>query len=312
MENKRRLVLNSIYHSNQINNNHPANIYSNSRNINTQKSYFSQNNINKPHNLTSNYTVDIHKTKIINNNNNNCRINYNSNKRVNPIKDFNTDTRSNYSVQSNSSSNTIRSMLDNINKNQKNTDEISLNSKNYSDSINSSKISQGGYNASKYMSTNYNSYNDNNKKNFNIQNQKQMNNMTKEKIENANLNEEILLPPFELSFDSLNIMKPIKVKGQQNSCLIINEGPILIDLEEFNSKGGNRQGTVKFSQLRIIYNDNKINKDKKISTLFKLHPSSLIELEDCDIVFQNNKKGQTTLGPPSSVWMQMEINLLHL
>jgi len=302
MDNKRRLVQSSIYHSNQINNNHPVNIYSNSRNINIQKSYFSQNNINKPHNLTSNYTGDIHKTKTINNNNNNnYRINYNSNKRVSQIKDFNTDTRSNYSIQSNSSSNTIRSMLDNININQKSIDEISLKSKNYSDSINSSKISQGGYNTTKYMSTNYNSYNDYNKKNFcvpNIQNQKQMNSITKEKIEKAKLNEEILLPPFELGFDSLNITKPIKIKGQQNSCLIINEGPILIDLEEFNCSGGNRQGTVKFSQLRIIYNDNKINKDKKISTLFKLHPSSLIELEDCDIVFQNNKKGQTTLGPP--------------
>ena len=302
MENRRRIIQNSIYHSNQINNTHRVNNYSNSRNLNRQNSYFNPNNINKPHNLTSNYTVDIHKTKQTNNNNNNnCRLNYNSTKRINQIKDMNTDTKSNYSVQSNSSSNTIKSMLDNININQKNSDDISLKSKNYSDSVNSSKISQDGYSTSKYKSTNYNSYNDNNKKIFcvpNIQNQKQMNNIIKEKIEKAKLNEEIILPPFELSFESLNITKPIKIKGQQNSCLIINEGPILIDLEEFNNAGRNIQGTAKISQLRIIYNDNKINKDKKITTLFKLHPSSLIELEDCDIVFQNKKNGQTTLGPP--------------
>ena len=42
--------------------------------------------------------------------------------------------------------------------------------------------------------------------------------------------------------------------------------------------------------MRIVYNDSKVNKDKKITTLFKLHPSTYLELEDCDIGFQTFSK----------------------
>ena len=52
----------------------------------------------------------------------------------------------------------------------------------------------------------------------------------------------------------------------------------------------NSNNFIKFSQLRIVYNDSKVNKDKKITTLFKLHPSTFLELEDCDIGFQTPSK----------------------
>ena len=55
---------------------------------------------------------------------------------------------------------------------------------------------------------------------------------------------------------------------------------------------------VKFSQIQIIYNDSKSNKEKKITALFKIHPSSFLELEDCDIVFQSNKNEHISSAPP--------------
>ena len=55
--------------------------------------------------------------------------------------------------------------------------------------------------------------------------------MIKEKIEKSKINEEIILPPVQISLNSLNIIKPIKIKGQENSSIYINEGPIEIDFE---------------------------------------------------------------------------------
>jgi hypothetical protein len=150
----------------------------------------------------------------------------------------------------------------------------------------------------KYMSTNYSlSHDIQNNLNKELPNQNksisdpQINLAIKQKIENAKLNEEILLPPYEITLESLTINKPIKIKGQQNSCLLINDGPILIDLENYHKNMKNSSNNfIKFSQLRIVYNDSKINKDKKITTLFKLHPSTFLELEDCDIGFQTLSK----------------------
>jgi len=116
----------------------------------------------------------------------------------------------------------------------------------------------------------------------------------KQKIENSKINEEIILPSSEINIENLTITKPVKIKGQSNSCLYINEGHILIDFESFNKINNNNNinnnsnnDIVKFCQMQVIYNDNKVNKEKKITNLFKIHPSSFLVLEDCDIVFQN-------------------------
>ena len=224
----------------------------------------------------------------------------------------NNDAKSSYSIKSNSSSNTIRSMLDSIQN--KNSGELSFQKMNHIkvplEKLNSSGITQDGKSTSKYLSTN-NSFNNNelkkkysyeiNLENHTIHNIK-IEQAIKQKIEKANVNEEILLPPHDLCLNSLNITKPIRIKGQQNSCLIINDGPILIDLEEFNNNTGinilnnnsNNNNIIKFSQLRIIYKDNKKIKENQIASLFKLHPNSFLQLEDCDIVFQNKKNKPIT------------------
>ena len=45
--------------------------------------------------------------------------------------------------------------------------------------------------------------------------------------------EEILLPPIEINLNSLNILRPVKIKGQANSILHINEGEIVINFVEW-------------------------------------------------------------------------------
>ena len=332
MENVKLNFQKTSYNTNNIKTHHKNNnnsYMSNSYNINPPKINI---NVNKPVSLKSAFKTDNRLESSINfhHNNNNQYNTYNKNNSINNehssqikkyyssniinnnnnlINDMNQDTKSNYSMQSNSSSSTIKSMVNLINMNGKYTDEFSfqeIKCRNYPlESMNSSKLSQEGNHPSKYMSTNYSLSHDIQYKvpkeynnNININKNKEINNMQinlfiKQKIENARINEEILLPPYEISFESLTINKPIKIKGQQNSCLFIHNGPILIDLEEFN-KNNNRKNNnnyfIKFSQLKIIYNDSKVNKDKKITTLFKLHPSTSLELEDCDIGFQSNKK----------------------
>ena len=308
MHNQRRVIQTSSGFPKYSNNNCVLNHNLNSNNINYRNTCLNQNSIKKSRNsrntlISNNHTAGLnHPLNSYNNNNNyyyqtyNNKLNYYHNKSLNSISEVNNDQKSSYSGHSNSSSNTIKSMLNTINKNIKNKDDISfveIKCRKYPlESTNSSS------NESKYMSTNYYSINNNvNKKKANaintknqIINTKEMNNAFKQKIENAAFREEVLLPPYELNFNSLNITKPIRLKGQQNSCISINEGPILIDLEAFNNNMIRRYNNttseiVKFSQLKIIYNDKQINREKKITTLFKLHPSSYLELEDCDIVF---------------------------
>ena len=108
----------------------------------------------------------------------------------------------------------------------------------------------------------------------------------KNKIENAQWNEEILLPDKKLKMNILIITKPIKIKGQIGSCIEITEGPILINIAE-NAEND----SVKISQLRIIFNDNDLfnersSQNKSTSILFKLYQGSLLELEDCDVIHQ--------------------------
>ena len=321
MEKKKNILQNSLSNQNHSKNlHHNINIY-NSNQSNAQQINIIKNNINsnKILSLRSNFITDnrvnyalkSHNSNEINftYNNNQEKIHeniakkYYSNNSNKSIKDMNQDTKSNYSAQSNSSSQSIKSMLNLINTGGKSSDEFSfreIKCRKYPyESMNSSKLSQEGNYPSKYMSTNYSLSRDiQNTKHKDLPNQNkalsdpQINLIIKQKIENAKINEEILLPPFEIFLDSLVINKPIKIKGQQNSCIFVNDGPILIDLENYHKDGkkNNSNNFIKFSQLRIVYNDSKVNKDKKITTLFKLHPSTFLELEDCDIGFQTFSK----------------------
>ena len=228
-----------------------------------------------------NYVYNNNKEKI----HENIAKKYYSNK---SLEEMNKDTKSNYSAQSNNSSQTIKSMVDLINTSGKSLDGFSfkeIKCRKYPiDSLNSSKMSQDA----KYVSTNYSiNHKELITQNTQFINDPHMNLVIKQKIENAKLNEEIILPNSEINLESLTINKPITIKGQQNSCLFINGGPILIDLENYNKNmKNNPKNFIKFSQMRILYDDSKVNKDKKITILFKLHPSTFLELEDCDIGFQ--------------------------
>ena len=122
----------------------------------------------------------------------------------------------------------------------------------------------------------------------------------KDRIQNASLNEEIILPNKKITMNFLVISKPITLKGQIGSELEITEGPIMIRISE-NSEND----SVKISQLKISFNDsdlyktNKNNKTKSITNLFKLFPGSLLALEDCDIIYQN-RYNQSNKPPTNS------------
>ena len=316
MDNKKNILQNASSSTNSIKNNHPNHSVYNSNQTNIQYINSAKNDINqnKLLSLKSNFKADNRMYPTLKSNNSNeinyihnnkekiheniAKKYYSNNYRNKSLQDINQETKSNYSAQSNSSSKTIKSMVNLINTSGKSADEFSfqeIKCRKYPlESLNSSKISQDG----KYMSTNYSLSHDmqysihkdisNQKKGVN---DPQTNLAIKQKIENAKLNEEILLPPYEISLESLTINKPITIKGQQNSCLFINDGPILIDLENYHKDVKNNSNNfIKFCQLRIVYNDSKVNKDKKITTLFKLHPSTFLELEDCDISFQTPSK----------------------
>ena len=289
MEDKKNIIQNSSSNQNYIKNQVTSN--SNQRIINysnSLKNNINQNNlqIKSTNSDKINYVYNNNKEKI----HENIAKKYYSNK---SLEEMNKDTKSNYSAQSNNSSKTIKSMIDLINTSGKSVDGFSFHEikcrKYPLETLNSSKISQDP----KYVSTNYSLSHKEIQIQNNIKNNNDphMNLVIKQKIENAKLNEEILLPNCEINLESLTINKPITIKGQQNSCLFINGGPILIDLENYNKDmKNNSKNFIKFSQLRILYNDSKVNKDKKITILFKLHPSTFLELEDCDIGFQNITK----------------------
>ena len=177
MEKKKNILQNSISnqnHSKNIHNN--INIY-NSNQSNAQQINIIKNNINsnKILSLRSNFITDnrvnyalkSHNSNEINftYNNNQEKIHeniakkYYSNNSNKSIKDMNQDTKSNYSAQSNSSSQSIKSMLNLINAGGKSSDEFSFREikcrKYPNESMNSSKLSQEGNYPSKYMSTNY-------------------------------------------------------------------------------------------------------------------------------------------------------------
>ena len=125
--------------------------------------------------------------------------------------------------------------------------------------------------------------------NFEEGNNKKISYYYKYKIEHAQLNEEIFLPDITLSFNSLTITKPIKIKGQIGSCIEINQSSIYIYINNRNED----IDAVKISQVKIILNDNENNIEKKTSNLFVLYQGSILNLEDCDIVYLD--KGNSML-----------------
>ena len=68
------------------------------------------------------------------------------------------------------------------------------------------------------------------------------------------------------------------IKGQPGTVLEITEGPIIIKINDSSNKG-----TVKFSELNIIFNGMNMQKKQINSYLFKLFPGTIVEIEDCDI-----------------------------
>ena len=287
---------NSANYSNHYNN-YPININTNSMNINNHNSIKNQQYYIKPQSLKNTFTIDNRISKF-------NKQNYNLNLSNNTLNSINNASNGNMDNQSSISNRTIKSMVNKIQISNKEISFKDLKNKKYIlDAPNDSKSSYEGNINFKCSSTN-SSFNSNifNHKTKHLYDQgtkfqikrgdnKQLNLMIKEKIENAKINEEIQLPPVEIVLESLKITKPIKIKGQINSCLYINDGSISVDFESNNINNNN---FVKFSQIQIIYNDNKINKEKKITTLFKIHQNSFLELEDCDIVFQNVKASSSS------------------
>ena len=229
-------------------------------------------------------------------------------------KIINYDIKSNYSNSSSSSNNinnisnsSIKSMINMIKGKEKEKEKEKLKGVkiNNNNKNNTNKSYNNIINDSKCIIKNYSHVNNNYKNN------KQYSLLFKQKIEKAKFEEEIILPPEEIELETLVITNPIKIKGQVDSVLYIKNGPILIDFT--NLKDNKNKNFVKFSQLRIIYTDNELNKEKKITTLFKIYPSSYLELEDCDIVFQSKKNEIIAPGlPKNSNRDKKSVAFLHL
>ena len=173
LENRKIILQNSSSNINSIKNHHQNHIVYNSHQINNNitSTLKNDNNQNKQNSLKNNLKGDNrlfpplrphNSNEIIYSNINKDKIHeniakkyYNNNNNIKALKDMNQDTKSNYSIQSNSSSKSIKSMINLINTSVKNTDEFSfqeIKCRKYPlETLNSSKMSQDG----KYMSTNY-------------------------------------------------------------------------------------------------------------------------------------------------------------
>ena len=121
--------------------------------------------------------------------------------------------------------------------------------------------------------------------NLDTDNNRNISNYYKYKIEHAEPNEEIFLPDTTLTFNSLAITKPIKIKGQIGSCIEITQSSIYI----FITDKYEEIDAVKISQVKIILNDNEYHDsiEKRSNNLFVLYQGSILNLEDCDIVYQD-------------------------
>ena len=292
MDNTKKIVPNSGLYSNRFIT-YPTNTNPYPITINNHNGHKTHINSTNPHSLKNAFNMNNRGIKLNKQNLNSSKNSINS--------------------SDNASNNSLKSIINKIQfSNNKEMPVHNLKNKKYVlNSLNYSKLSndENSLNKNDSINNSINNIHVNNKvKNLNssgkLSNQKindniQISLMIKEKIEKAKLNEEILLPPIEIHLDSLNITKPIKIKGQENSYLYINEGPILIDFESVNNKNNNNK--VIFSQIQIVYNDDNLNKEKKISSLFKIHPSSYLELEDCDIVFRNKKNEHKFSASPQNL-----------
>ena len=306
MNNSKKILPNSgLYSSRYIT--YPTNTNANSIYINNHNGYKTQINSINPHSLKCNFTMNNKGIKM---------TKQYLNLSDNSINGIGKVSINNIDEQSISSNNSLKSMINKIQCSKKEIPFNNIKNKKYNfNSLDSSKKSNDENSLCKNMSINANNkikklnssgmipqvFNDN----------KQISLMLKQKIESANFNEEIILPSAEINIDSLNITKPIKIKGKENSYLYINEGPIIIDFESFNNinniENNKNNNIVKFSQMQIIYNDNKISKEKKITPLFKIHQSSFLELEDCDIVFHNKKSEHISSSSPQNLGESKDI-----
>ena len=306
MEKNKNYLQNQKSNSNYIKNHHHNNNSYNSNQINTHyiQSTSNEINSNKIISLKCNFKADNRMVPVLKNNSNEIIYNthnkdniheniakkyYSNNNSNKSIKNVNQDTKSNYSFKSNSSSNTIKSMLNQINTGAQKNDEFSfqkIKCKKYPiESLDSSRESHEGNYQSKCISTNFSLTHDT----------------------QHNLHKGISNQNKDSSDPKINLIIKQKIR---NSCLFINDGPILIDLENYHKNVGknNSNNFIKFSQLRIVYNDSKVNKDKKITTLFKLHPSTFLELEDCDIGFQTPSKKKSDNNEKKSVAFLLSSN----
>ena len=308
MDNRRRNCINNIYYTNHFNN-LQKNPNSNSINLNNQNRHQYTNQNYKHQSIKSDLTSGNNSSKIYKPNNS-LNLNYSNNSFFSKEN----GSTNNIDEQSNTSNSTIKSMINNIR--QKNSFQDAKKKENPKDVLNNSNTKINNSINHKCITTfsslnnersnrrNYIYEPDTKSQNSKKEDPKHISLIIKQKIENSKINEEIILPSSEINLENLTITKPVKIKGQSNSCLYINEGHILIDFESFNNNYGindiknNTNNIVKISQLRIIFNDNKINKERKITTLFEIHSGSFLEIEDCDIVFQNKKNEPISSAPP--------------
>ena len=283
MENSNKNKSNSYYHYNRCNN-YPINNNSNYSNVNIYNSYKNQSISNKPQTFKPNFPIN---NNISTRNKTNYYSNYSSNS-INSIDKVSTNSIDEQSSASNHSINSIINIIQYSNKENPSSKTNQNENSNYRYRSTNTSMNNIYLNNQNYLNTSCT------KSVANKSDNKQNSLKIKDRIEKARPYEEIILPPGEIYLEYINITKPIKIKGQTNTSIHIYEGPILIDLKDINNNNiKNNNNVVKFSQIQIRFNDNKICKDQKITTLFKIHPNSFLELEDCDIVLQNKNNGHS-------------------
>ena len=210
MENIKKNLPNSELHLNRFNN-YPLNNNSNHININNYNSYKTQSTSNKPQNFKNTFTINNYATRN--------KADYYSNYSSNSINSMDKVSTNSIDEQSSASNRSINSI---INKIQFSKKEISYSKINKNDNSNyrygstNASINNTYTNNQKYLNTSVTKSIANNSDN------KQNSSKVKDRIEKARAYEEIILPAGEIYLEYLNITKPLKIKGQSNTCLHIN------------------------------------------------------------------------------------------
>ena len=124
--------------------------------------------------------------------------------------------------------------------------------------------------------------------NLDTDNNRNISNYYKYKIEHAEPNEEIFLPDKTLTFNSLAITKPIKIKGQIGSCIEITQSSIYI----FITNKYEEIDAVKISQVKIILNDNEYHDsiEKRSNNLFVLFQGSILTTSEFNLNLNKKSK----------------------